>query len=215
MRKTPLLTIAIVLAAVANCLSGCGKAGHPDAPDVSPPPLSVRRTDGAIERITFADAVAWHHSHEMPHPGQAHAEHEEEDHEGEICAGVATGYQAIRHATGLLFPNEIPDGSDFEMTATGPMRGLWDMLELYAGRELDRPRGSDELSLQSFTFTARRLSTGETISFYLRDGLIPPEFFALKNRGLGCDHPDVKRLKAQAARTLLSRAPEACFAGTS
>jgi hypothetical protein len=205
-----LLTLAITLAAAAY-LPGCGKAGHPDGADVSPEPLSLRRTGGTIERITFADAMAWHHSHEEPHAGQSHAEHEEEDHEGGLCAGVAAGYQAIRYATGLLFPDEIPQGSDFEMTATGPMRGLWDMLELYAGRELERPEGGDELSLQSFTFTARRVSTGERVSFHLREGLIPPEFFALKNRGLSCDHPDVKRLKAQAARTILSRAPEACF----
>ena len=125
--------------------------------------------------------------------------------------GVATGYQAIRYATGLLFPDKVPDASDFEIAASGPMRGLGDVLDLYAGPELERPRGGGEVSLQSFTFTARRVSTGRSMSFRLREGLIPQEFFALKNQGLGCDHPDVKRLKERAARKVLSMPPGACF----
>jgi hypothetical protein len=55
------------------------------------------------------------------------------------------------------------------------------------------------------------MSTGDTLSFRLHEGLISPEFFALKNQGLSCDHADVRHLKQQAARTILSKPPQACF----
>jgi hypothetical protein len=206
------LTVAILIPA------GCNQSSNGSGSGPDPEPLRVRRADGTTETITFAQAMAWHHAHEKPHGEHAAAkqaalsEHENAQEADGICAGVATGYQAIRYAAAALFPDAVPDAGDLELSAAGPMPGLWDMLELYAGRDLERPRGrGGALSLDLFTFTARRPSTGDTLSFRLREGLIPPEFFALKNQGLSCDHADVRRLKEQAARTILSRPPEACF----
>ncbi len=218
MQKITFRVTVLVLTAAILIPSGCNTSSTGDVSGPNPEPLRVRRADGTTETITFAQAMAWHHAHETPHDDHpaakhaAHSEHENAQEADGLCAGVATGYQAIRHAAAALFPDTVPDAADLELTVAGPMPGLWDMLELYAGRELERPRGrGGVLSLERFTFTARRMSTGRTLSFRLREGLIPPEFFALKNQGFSCDHAEVRRLKEQAARTILSRQPQACF----
>ncbi len=209
------LTVACTLALAT--LAGCGTAAHPHDAGLDPEPLHVRRPSGEVDTVTFAEAMAWHHAHETPHPrdaateGEAH-EAADHDHDEAVCAGVATGYQAVRYAAARLFPGEVPDAADLEIGATGPMPGLWDMLDFYTGQTLNRPaRAPGRLSLASFTLTAQRPSTGRAITFRLREGLIPGRFFELKNQGMNCGHPEVARLKNRAARALLTHDPEACF----
>jgi hypothetical protein len=67
------------------------------------------------------------------------------------------------------------------------------------------------LSLESFTFTARRVSTDKTVAFRLREGLIAPEFFELKNRGVSCNDDALRAIKKQAARKILSAPAVECF----
>jgi hypothetical protein len=160
--------------------------------------------------------MVWHRTHEENHPEEASesvpADHSDAEHHEGLCAGVSAGYQAIRYATVLLFPDEIPSASDIELSVAGSMPGVWDMLDLYTGRELTRPKAlSKGLSLEGFVFTGRRVSTGQRLRFRLREGLIPKAFFDLKNQGAGCDASEVKRLKARAARSILSRSPQECF----
>ena len=171
--------------------------------------LRVRRSGGRVETISFAQAMDWHHKHETPH---ADAAHSHEDHDEEICVGIATGYQAIRFATGKLFAGQTPGDSDLEMSVAGAMRGVWDVMTLYAGRKLKRSQTRQKkMSLAGFAFTATRLSSGATLTFSLRRGLIPPEFFAMKNRGVTCGDAALERLKKKAALKILSLPPEKCF----
>ena len=190
---------------------GCSSAQKPGASYPKVDPLRVRRAGGVVQEITLADAMAYHHRHEdHAHDSSSH----EGDHEEAICTGVATGYQAIRFATAKLFADGAPDASDIRLSVQGGMPGVWDIFELYIGTELTRPAKQEakpSLSLESFVFEAKRLSTGQSLRFRLREGFIPAQFFELKAQGFGCDHPEVDEIKGRAARRILSTAPEECF----
>lgn len=217
--STTIMAVLVLLVGVL-ALPGCGSA--PDVQELSEQlaPLQVRRTGGKVESITFAQAMDWHHAHHTDavtsatpatKTSKAHKP-AAKDHDDGICIGVATGYQAIRYAAGRLFADEIPDASDLAMSIRGPMRGVRDMLTLYSGTKPPPAEPKDgKMSPASFTFTARRVSTGRTLTFRLRDGLIPPRFFALKNRGVSCGHHELEALKATAARKILSLPPQECF----
>ncbi len=223
MKKTQLATLTIIAAvgAAGFVLVQPGCANPSDVQQISAKtePLRVRRIGGKVQTITFSQAMDFHHEHEdhtgavtSATPAKTDKAPEDHDHDDGLCVGVATGYQAIRFATGALFPGETPDAKDFELSVAGAMRGVWDVLDLYAGRKLTRPKaGQKKMSLASFTFTARRISTGKTLTFRLRDGLIPAEFFAMKNRGVSCGDAGLERIKKQAARKILSTPPTECF----
>lgn len=216
--STTIIAILVPLAGVL-ALPGCGTA--PDVQELSEQlePLRVRRTGGKVESITFAQAMDWHHRHEHQEEPSTEAAssdtsagHSDDDHHDGVCVGVATGYQAIRYAAGRLFTDEIPDASDLAMSVRGPMRGIRDMLTLYSGTKPPPAEPKNQkMSPASFTFTARRVSTGRTLTFRLRDGLIPSRFFTLKNRGVSCGHRELEALKAKAARKILSLPPQECF----
>ncbi len=215
--------------AVFSCLIsllGCSPEEQPATTlsTTTPTPLRVRGEDGNVKTITFARMMAWHHEHEhhdgdssdaasRATPASSSSRPKEAEHDDGLCIGVATGYQAIRYATGRLFPNQTPKASDFDISVAGAMRGVWDAISLHAGKKLAPPKGQrkKKLSLESFTFTARRISTGESLAFRLRSGLIPPEFFRLKNSGATCDDPALNRIKDRVVRKILSLTPEECF----
>ena len=225
MRKTRIATLTIIAALVATGFiltqPGCGGASDVQKISAKTEPLRVRRSGGKIESITFAKAMDYHHEHE-DHGGTvtsatpkktSKAEPEDDhDHDDGLCVGIATGYQAIRYAAGALFPGETPSDADFELSVAGAMRGVWDVMKFYTGRELTKPKKKAKgMSLKSFTFKARRISTGKTLTFRLRSGFIPAEFFAMKNRGVSCGDEALEALKKQAARKILSSSPQECF----
>lgn len=230
MKKTRIATLTIIAALVATgfVLTQPGCTNPSDVQQISEKtePLRVRRAAGGkVESITFAQAMDYHHEHEdhgstvtsatpkkssKTEPADDH-DHDH-DHDDGLCVGIATGYQAIRYATEALFPNETPSDADFELSVAGAMRGVWDVMKFYTGRELTKPKKKDKgMSLKSFTFTARRISTGKTLTFRLRSGFIPTEFFAMKNRGVSCGDEALEALKKQAARKILSSSPQECF----
>jgi hypothetical protein len=67
------------------------------------------------------------------------------------------------------------------------------------------------MDLRSFTFTAKRKSTDQLITFRIRPGLIPEEFFELKNQGASCSDADLKKVKQKALLSILSIEPNDCF----
>ncbi len=220
--KSPALVIAAVfIQAVCICVqSGCTAPGNVDELSRHTEPLHVRKAGGRIESITFAQAMAFHHAHEHHADAVTSAtvaessrpdRHDTKRHD-ELCAGIAVGYQAIRYAATRLFPGEIPNASDFDLSVAGSMRGAWDILNLYTGKKLAPSKAQQKkMSLESFTFVARRVSAGQTLTFRLRAGLIPPEFFRLKNQGASCDDPALETLKKQSVQKILSLQPAECF----
>ncbi len=225
MKKTRLATLTIIAAVVAAgfILTQPGCTGPSEVQQISAKtdPLRVRRSGGKVETITFAKAMDFHHEHEdhggtvtsaTPKKSSKAKPDEDHDHDDGLCIGVSTGYQAIRYAAGALFPDETPDAADFELSVAGSMRGVWDVMSLYAGRKLAKPKKKAKgMSLKSFTFKSRRISTGKTLTFRLKPGLIPTEFFAMKNRGVSCGDEALEALKKQAARKILSASPQECF----
>ena len=223
MKKTQLATLTIIAAVVATGFvlvqPGCANPSDVQQISAKTEPLRVHRPGGKVETITFARAMDFHHEHEghtdtftSATPAKTDKAPEDYDHDDGPCVGVAPGYQAIRYAAERLFPNETPSDADFGLSAAGAMRGVWDVLDLYAGRKLTRPKTKQKkMSIENFTFTARRISAGKTLTFRLRSGLIPSEFFAMKNRGVSCGDPALEVLKKQAARKILSSSPEECF----
>ena len=204
--------VGVLLSLALFAQPGCSPAESITAAFPRVEPLRVRRIEGAVQEVTLADAMAYHHAHENHHTHAAAARRREARHEDGLCVGVAVGYQAIRYATGILFPNETPKASDFELSTAAAIPGFWDILDLYAGRKLDRPKAKQErMSLESFTFTARRISSGKTLSFRLREGLIGREFFELKNSGVSGNDDRLEVLKNRAARKILSVPPSECF----
>jgi len=181
-------------------------------------PLQIRRSGENIEIVTLIQAMAWHESHEQEHGGNAtgaaatSAQEEMQDSPGHLCLGVSTGYQAIRYAVDELFPEGVvPEASDFDIKVSGPMDGVWDVMSLYTGKELKFDGEPQEMGLESFTFTARRISQDKSLLFCLRLGLIPEEFFALKNQGATCASPALGKVKQQALLNVLSAEPKDCF----
>ena len=223
MRKTRIATLTIIAALVATGFvltqPGCRSASDVQKISAKTEPLRVRRSGGKVETITFAQAMDYHHAHEdhagtvtSATPKKSSKAEPEDDHDDGLCVGIATGYQAIRYTAGALFPDETPSDADFELSVAGAMRGVWDVMKFYTGRELAKPKKKAKgMSLKSFTFKARRISTGKTLTFRLRAGLIPTEFFAMKNRGVSCGDEALEALKKQAARKILSITPQECF----
>lgn len=187
-------------------------------------PLQIRRYGGVIETITLSHAMDWHHHREHKQHNKSHSKTfpelsdttaKEEPHGSDsrhpLCLGVLTGYQAIRYAVDGLFGREIPDVNDFDIRVNGPMEGVWDVINLYTGRKLNFDGKLQKMDLQSFTFTAKRESTDQLITFRIRPGLIPKEFFELKNQGATCSDDDLKKVKQKALLSILSIEPNDCF----
>ncbi|MCD4831840.1 MAG: hypothetical protein K8R02_08585 [Anaerohalosphaeraceae bacterium] len=221
--------VALVLTGCLLVLPGCGKSGNESDGKAAKieklsrqiAPLKVCKADENIETITLNQAMAWHESHEHDHDHEHNAAEtdsasaQEETHASHaphhLCLGVSTGYQAIRFAAGELFPEGVANASDFDIKVSGPMDGVWDVMSLYTGRELEFDGKLKEMGLKSFTFTARRISQDKSIVFCLRSGMIPEEFFALKNQGATCGHQELGIVKRQALLNVLSAEPKDCF----
>jgi hypothetical protein len=187
-------------------------------------PLQVDRgAEKGIETVTLKQALAAHEGHGHEHEHQH--EHEHEHQHGvsntaasaqdqvpqHVCLGVAVGYQAIRYAVGELFPDSVPQPSNVDIKVSGAMSGVWNVMSLYAGRELKFEGEAKKLGLESFTFTAREISTDKSLVFQLQPGVIPEAFFRLKNQGATCANPEVGKAKEQALLNVLSAEPKECF----
>lgn len=167
--------------------------------------------------------MSWHHRHEDHEEHYAGAatsatptnHHNSEQHpeQGgkEMCLGVAVGYQAIRYSVERLFPNEIPLDSDIDISVAGSIQGVRDILILYGGKAPPGPSKLQKFSIQSFAFTAKRISSGDSLRFSLKPELIPPRFFQLKNEGASCGHPELDALKRKTALKILCLHPRDCF----
>ncbi len=217
-RTTTIIIASLFMFVGVLSQSGCSISGDAESLSRRLEPLCICREGEKVEKITFVQAMAWHHAHEVDHPQKTHtpslvqSDQKEAEHDDGLCVGVATGYQAVRYAAEMLFSGETPKASDFELSVAGYMPGVWDIFDLYTGEKLARPKAKQKkMSLDSFTFKARRVSTGRQLSFRLRDGLITQEFFDLKNSGATCDSPELERLKKQAARKILTNSPRECF----
>ena len=210
------IAVVLVLVTCLLAVQGCKETSGPTI-DVSElvcqmEPLQVNRTDEGLKTITLAQAIAWHETHEVHEHDDSEttpAAHEQSSQH--VCLGVAVGYQAIRHAVGELFPEGVPQISDFDIKVNGPMDGVWDVMSLYTGRELTFEGEPKKLDLASFAFTAKRLSQDKTLVFRLQPGIIPQAFFTLKNQGATCANPEVGKAKRQALLNVLSAEPKDCF----
>ena len=233
-KKWSMKRFVVVLVLVSGFLfvSGCSKSGD-ESEDNSAKilelsrqivPLQICRVGKKIETITLSQAMAWHESHEHEHGhGHEHDTAEEQtagtveekiqthQHHHHLCLGVVTGYQAIRYATGELFGEDVPQASDFDIKVSGSMDGVWDVMSFYTGRELEFEGEPKELDLESFTFTAKRISKDKSIIFRIRRGLIPDEFFVLKNQGATCSSSELRTVKKQALLNILSADAKGCF----
>jgi len=214
--------VALVLTSSFLFLPGCGKSGSESdgkstkIKELSKQitPLQIRRSGENIETVTLNQAMAWHETHEHEHEhehGDDSPEAATQDSPSPLCLGVSTGYQAIRYAVDELFPEGVPEVSDFNIKVSGPMDGVWDVMSLYTGKELKFDGEPQEMGLKSFIFTARRISQDKSLVFCLKQGLIPEEFFTLKNQGATCDNPALGKMKQQALLNILSAEPEDCF----
>ncbi|AQQ09852.1 hypothetical protein L21SP3_01671 [Sedimentisphaera cyanobacteriorum] len=210
MRKY-ILILAIVVGSF-SFLQGCEKAENKSTEINSLlgqiKPLQVQHDDNEVLSISVNQAMAFHENHEHSH-SQAEDSHPSNDHH--LCMGVLTGYQAIRYAVDELFGQSVPQASDFEISVTGPMDGVWDMMSLYTGKEMRFEGEPQPMDLKSFTFTARKISEDKSLVFGLRPGIIPEEFFELKNQGATCGNPELSKLKQQALLNILSVEPDKCF----
>jgi len=113
--------VGVLLSLALFAQPGCSPAESTTAAFPRVEPLRVRRVEGAVQEIPLADAMAYHHRHEdHVHEPSLH----DHDHEEELCAGVATGYQAIRFAGTKLFPDGVPDASDITLSVQGGMPGV-------------------------------------------------------------------------------------------
>jgi hypothetical protein len=173
-------------------------------------PLQTYRTGKNIETITLNQAMVWHEAHEKNAPDATTTSTQEEI-PHHFCLGVAAGYQAIRYAVDELFLESVPQASDFDIKVSGPMDGVWDIMSLYTGRELKFESEPKKLDLESFTFTAKRISKDKSLVFRLQQGMIPEKFFTLKNQGATCSNPDIRKVKQQALLNILSVEPKDCF----
>lgn len=225
-RCAPWFTIALALVICFLVVSGCKESqGEPDGKSSEMhelveriAPLQVRRVGDGIDTITLNQAMDWHESHEHKQdtPEKQTAVSVEEkiqtpQSHHHLCLGVVTGYQAIRYAVDKLFPDEVPEANDFDIKVSGSMDGVWDIMSFYTGRELMFDGEPKELDLKSFTFTARRISQDKSIIFRIRRGLIPDEFFVLKNHGATCSSPELRKVKKQALLNILSADVSECF----
>jgi hypothetical protein len=179
-------------------------------------PLQICGTDKNTKTFTLIQAMDWHEGHESEHHAVeqntiepvSEETHQEQHH---FCLGVVIGYQAILYATNELFQDGIPQASDFDINVKGPMDGVWDVMSLYTGKNLQFTGEPQKMDLTSFTFTAKRLSSGKSLTFCLREGFVPEEFFTLKNQGATCGNPQLRVVKQQALLNILSTEPENCF----
>ncbi len=187
-------------------------------------PLQIRRSGGVIETITLSQVMDWHHHREHKQYNKSHSKTflelsdtttkedlQSSDSHHPLRLGVLTGYQAIRYAVGELFGREIADANDFDIRVNGPMEGVWDVINLYTGRKLKFDGKLQKMDLRSFTFAAKRKSTNQLITFCIRQGLIPKEFFELKNQGASCSDADLKKVKQKVLLSILSIEPNDCF----
>jgi hypothetical protein len=172
-------------------------------------PLQAGRIGENIETITLNQAMIWHEALENNTSAESISNQQESP--GHLCMGVLVGYQAIRYAVDQLFGQSVPQASDFEISVTGPMDGVWDMMSLYTGKELRFEGEPQPMDLKSFTFTARKISEDKSLVFGLRPGIIPEEFFELKNQGATCGNPELSKIKQQALLNILSVEPDKCF----
>ena len=217
-KKTKQNQIIAVLAVIAGLiLPGCKRTDETQAAiaerRIQLKPLHVRDADGAVRTITFDQAIHWHETRELDHAeteqDHAHSHHAAESHS--ICLGVLAGFQAIRYACEQLFPREIPAADDFEIEVSGPMDGVRDILTLYTGKETEYKGAPGPMNRDSFTFTAWKTSTNQSVVFRLREGFVSNMFYELKNEGATCGHPQLGKLKQQAILNLLSAPAGDCF----
>ncbi|MCK4905109.1 hypothetical protein KAS42_02535 [bacterium] len=181
-------------------------------------PLQICRDEKNVETITLNQAMNWHENHEHEQhkleketaiPSEEEIQTSQKHHH--FCLGVLTGYQAIRYATDELFQEDVPKTSDFDIKVSGSMNGVWDIMSFYTGRELKFEGDPKKINLESFTFTAKRISQNKFLVFRLQRGLIPKEFFELKNQGATCSSPALRKVKQQALLNILSAEPKDCF----
>ncbi len=210
MTKKMSVTVALVLGMI---FSGCKRTDETQAAIAALraqlSPLQVRNSDGSVKTISFEQALHWHETRESDHAEAEDDHHAAESHP--ICLGVLAGYQAIRYACDQLFPEESAAADDFEIEVSGPMNGVRDILALYTGKETDFKGAPGPISRNSFTFTAWKLSTNQSVVFRLREGLIPNLFYELKNEGAACGHPQLGKMKQQTILNLLSVPAGDCF----
>ncbi len=172
-----------------------------------PDDIQIRRDDGTVDTISFKEALVYHDADE--HQEAAENGEEREPH---MCFGVTTAFLAIQYVTGELFGEEIPEADDLEFTVAGHMKGAMDTFELYLGRSAKTRNiafGPD-----AFTFTAIRMSTGESITFGYDFNVLNPEFddfIALKKAGKGCDDPEFANVKHTLIGKVLLAGSGSCF----
>lgn len=224
MKKEWAVKIIISVSVSTTCflgINGCKKSDDGEAKVIElsrqVAPLQVCRADKNIKTITLTQAMDWHESHELEY--QMPDEEVVESIAGEsqtiqphhFCLGVVIGYKAIRYATNELFQEDIPNASDFDIKVNGPMDGIWDVMNLYTGKNLRFGGELQKIDLTNYAFTAERFSLDKSFTFRLREGLIPEEFFVLKNQGATCGNPRLREVKQRALLNILSAEPEICF----
>jgi hypothetical protein len=209
MKKTLLKALIICLAIT---LQGCKNTTDNSAKlnDLinQQKPLLVYNDNGDLTTITINQAMAFHENHEHT---QSDSESSHSSQSSHICMGVIVGYQAIQYAVAELFADDPPKPADINISVNGSMDGVWDVMSLYTSRELKFEGEETELNLKSYTFTATRISDNKSIKFCLRSGLVPDEFFAVKNQGANGSDAELRKIKQLALQNILSAGHQNCF----
>ncbi|WP_031388205.1 hypothetical protein [Desulfonatronum thiodismutans] len=156
--------VCLVMAVVVGLGSvvGAAEKKYP-ASALNTPPITVVQ-DGEIRSITMTDAYDYH---------------------GNACPGATMGFMAMRYGLELLFGEETPNLNDLLLisrSAGGPM-DLFD-LAMKGEDQSQRtwPPAGIEMGAENFVFQFYRKSTMQGVTFGLKDGLWPSDWFDLREK---------------------------------
>ncbi len=127
------------------------------------PPLEVIQDDES-RLITLCDAYEFH---------------------GNACPGATMAFMALRYGLELLYDDQVPDVDDLVILTRAP-GGPMDLFDLVmkgndpSGRTW--PPSNMVGSADNFVFQFIRKSTMQTVTFGLRDGLWPEDWFDLREK---------------------------------
>ncbi len=158
-------------------LAGCDNAGAENV-------ISIREHHGTVD--ISMDEVGKYHGH--------------------VCVCVVVSYKALQVAIDQLWGEETPERGDFRIESFLATDGAVDTFEMITrvatwdnGRHLilhGEMDESAERTTEDYVFVVTRISTGESATLTLKDGLITEEFLALRNKKHGADSISDEDLKA-------------------
>lgn len=146
---------------------------------------------------------------------------------GHVCVCVAMSYKALQTAIERLWQDEIPLRGDIKIESYLTSDGAADTFE-FITRVATRDNGTNlilhgeinedsERTPDDYTFIVTRLSTGQSITLTLKDGIIPDKFYEMRLETHGDVEPSAEELaefrsvKKQVKEIVLDTDNEALF----